>query len=662
MHRSILPILTSGALVVSIMSAATPSAQADISETRELSVVILGDSYSAGNGTAAETDITKLLAGSDIQQSDQYYYGPAGAYRSRLNWAHDYVNWLNEQPGTHARLQNFAWGGAQTVSADHWGSECQGISEADLPSTCTWKPLLLQVDDVSSDTDLVMFTIGGNDVDFANIVEQCFSIVHEARACDQSVTDAETQISSVFAQVEQVFEKLDQKLDDDSQVVYMGYPLLSTAASEILMGNGTIIDAAERIRELGRLGQVTQKLFVEQWNASHPTLNVTYIDGVNEWFDQGPGHEPTASPLTTNPYRWMNEFFEVAGYAGADATTVSSGPCVLTDVALLEIFSDKSTGYLDSGNWYHPNITGHQQMAQILIQQIGIPATANAATSTFAWIQGPYVGPVGSVMNLDARPSYAASEDLISYEWDFDGDGVFDQTTTEPQVVHRFTGLYDGDVRVRVTDSQGGQAVGSTAVLISEDGDTTPQDRDNCPLVANHGQGDVDNDGIGDLCDPTPGLPGVTASTPSPSPSTDSSPSVSPSLSPSPSPDPSPSPSVSPSPSPSGPTASVRYTQVSAGDKQIMSGQNFRGWEWVSVSLCAETCTKVDSGIVGWNGHVTMTFTVPTNMAPGSYTVTMTGTKSGSVSVPFEVLAPVQPKSMTWSAIVLKLWLWVLLT
>ena len=529
MHRSILPILAAGALIVSLTTGIAPQVQADPIPTREFSVAILGDSYSAGNGTAAETDITSLLKGTGLSQSDQYYYGPSGAFRSRLNWASDYVNWLNEQPGMHVRLQNFAWGGAQTVGAGSWGPECRGVPERDLPSTCKWKPLLLQADDVPTDTDLVMFTIGGNDVHFANIVAQCFSIIHNATSCASSIAAAESQLDSMFAQVGQVLEELDQRLDDDAQVVYMGYPLLSTNTSEILADGTTIVDAAQKVRELGHLGQVAQKSFVDGWNASHPTLNVTYIDGVNEWFDQAPGREPSPSPLTENSYRWMNEFFEVAGHTGPNGTTVVSGPSCVIATALLDILSGKATGYLDSGNWYHPNITGHQQLAEILKQQIGtsgevgIPATANVVSPTvtndpFAWIQGPYVAPIGSVLTLDARPSYAVEGDLVSYEWDYNGDGVYDQTTTEPVVAHQFSTLFDGDVAVRVTDQAGRQAVGTTPVWVSEDGDTTPQDRDNCPLIANHSQADTDNDGIGDLCDPTPGLPMVDASTASATP------------------------------------------------------------------------------------------------------------------------------------------------
>src|SRR5690606_22102216 len=97
------------------LGVSTSSPAAAETGAKRLSVVLLGDSYSAGNGAGA-------------------YYGPDGSFRSHNNWAHTYVNWLGTQ-GVHATLTNLAWSGNITDDV-----------------------LNRQIGDVPSNTDLVLMT------------------------------------------------------------------------------------------------------------------------------------------------------------------------------------------------------------------------------------------------------------------------------------------------------------------------------------------------------------------------------------------------------------------------------------------------------------------------------------------------------------------------
>jgi len=71
------------------LPATPPTASAAITTNVPLRVALLGDSYSAGNGAG------------------HYYGDDKTAYRSSHNWAHNYVNWLDNQ-GAHAILNNVA--------------------------------------------------------------------------------------------------------------------------------------------------------------------------------------------------------------------------------------------------------------------------------------------------------------------------------------------------------------------------------------------------------------------------------------------------------------------------------------------------------------------------------------------------------------------------
>ena len=134
-------------------------------------------------------------------------------------------------------------------------------------------------------------------------------------------------------------------------------------------------------------------------------------------------------------------------------------------------------------------------------------AISSELNKPFAWIQGPYVAKVGDPVDIDAAASHAVSGSLTSYEWDFNGDGVYDETGTSPRITHTFSEEFSGVIGLRVTQSDGQTAVATTQVDITDDGDNTPRDQDNCPDVSNWGQTDYDNDGVGDECDPDPGFP-----------------------------------------------------------------------------------------------------------------------------------------------------------
>jgi len=100
---------------------------------------------------------------------------------------------------------------------------------------------------------------------------------------------------------------------------------------------------------------------------------------------------------------------------------------------------------------------------------------------------GPYVIQDGANLRLDAsgtvEPDAACGDSLVSWEWDLDGDGAYDDATGErpwvqwaelaqilvggvdyPASPH--TGQPSVPVRVKVTDSLGGTAVGATSLTV----------------------------------------------------------------------------------------------------------------------------------------------------------------------------------------------------
>jgi len=135
-----------------------------------------------------------------------------------------------------------------------------------------------------------------------------------------------------------------------------------------------------------------------------------------------------------------------------------------------------------------------------------IDAVEEALAKPFAWAGGPYVTTVGTPIVLDGSGSVDRDGIVISYEWDLDGDGVFDTFASEPTYTHTYGDDFDGIIALRVTDDSGLTSIGTARAHASSDGDEVPPEQDNCPDDPNHGQSDFDEDGIGDICDPDPGF------------------------------------------------------------------------------------------------------------------------------------------------------------
>lgn len=84
-----------------------------------------------------------------------------------------------------------------------------------------------------------------------------------------------------------------------------------------------------------------------------------------------------------------------------------------------------------------------------------------------AWLSGSISGTVNQPVEFDALGSYSKDSPIAKYEWDFDGDGKYDQTTTESRTSHVFAEPTSGFGVVRITTQDGSTALGSTPVNIS---------------------------------------------------------------------------------------------------------------------------------------------------------------------------------------------------
>ena len=329
--KGILLLVMAASLCLNFTTTNSASADPPANDRKVAVVTLLGDSFSAGNGAG-----------------DYYDNNSSKSYRSRNNWAQHYVNSLRSR-GIATIFHNLAVSGSKTD---------------DL--------IAGQIKETPQDSDLVMFSIGGNDGNFGKIAQDCFVLyLQNAINCKSSIESAENFIRSgeLRTKTENVLNELEKRLPDKhAQIVLMGYPhlsiddpgfMLTTCSKRSVQGcYGASLSypTATKVRQLADEMAAAQEQLVREWNASNDGSRHTvhYVSSIRSDFA---GHEPNPSTATKNDYRWLNEFWETQGRLGD---------------------SGKTEAYLsfDMMEWYHPNQIGHQKMGEALDR------TINSATFT----------------------------------------------------------------------------------------------------------------------------------------------------------------------------------------------------------------------------------------------------------------------------------------
>ncbi len=311
-----------------------------------LTVLLMGDSYTAGNGARDGA-------------GEPAYYGPERCMRSTNTWGEQYAN-IMESNGYAVTLLNRACSAATTgaIMSDRYMKDSRVISypgnePADAPRDdqfyldwaatnprCTPAPtteeyfvstvnrvaqpdgsnavsvacerwLLAQSAALNRDVDLVLMTVGGNDVHFPDIARECL-IMANADGCEQAIGTARAYARDDFAgDLLAVFEEINRKTQGHAKVGYAAYPGLEVSDDLRLTSVGasgvSFYPVSQELAALAKEGLAAQRKAASQANEQYGAGFVTLMDDVPQMFR---GHEPDARPGAANPDRWMYEFLE----------------------------------------------------------------------------------------------------------------------------------------------------------------------------------------------------------------------------------------------------------------------------------------------------------------------------------------------------------------
>lgn len=350
--------LTTSAVVTGLLVAPTTVAASAAAGVREpIDILVLGDSYSAGNGATDDQGVEQT-------------YGPDGCRRSRVNWSEKYAAALRAG-GQPVRLVNHACSGGVTAditsprvmdrasrveatpagvtttdqadaslarrdpcnthafpAEEFWTYHATNVTLAVVTYDCT-RSLRPQAQFVNSNVDLVLFTMGGNDAGFSSIVQNCFVPgVRTSSGCKGKVDAARALLPQIRQRLmADVAAIRAHGLRRDAKMVQLGYPWLQKD-NGFTLSDPPGYAAGDQVRALVSEGNAAISAVAPVIDVGHPG-QLTFLSGVPEKFS---GHEPDATTPVGNVDRWVNQ---------------------VGDGSAVEV-------------WYHPNRLGHTAYAQLL--------------------------------------------------------------------------------------------------------------------------------------------------------------------------------------------------------------------------------------------------------------------------------------------------------
>ncbi len=322
-----------------------PNALVDTHGPQPLTAVLMGDSYTAGNGARAA--------------GDPSYYGPDRCMRSTNTWGEQYARIL-ESRGYAVTLMNRACSAATSQAVLHAKNmkdsrvisfpqpEDESVPRDDsfytswaaseprcspMPATEEYfvthvvktpigdgtdnvsvvcdRWLAPQIDVLSPDVDLVLLTLGGNDAHFPDIVRACL-IMGDATGCDGAVETARSYVDNEYAHdLTDVLTTIERRTNGHAKIAFIAYPGLEVnsdlSITSVQSSGVTTYPVSAKLSELATEGIAAQRSAVDAVNRVFGDGTVTFVDSIPSLFK---GHEPDARGGIVNPNRWMYEVFE----------------------------------------------------------------------------------------------------------------------------------------------------------------------------------------------------------------------------------------------------------------------------------------------------------------------------------------------------------------
>ncbi|WP_434965827.1 SGNH/GDSL hydrolase family protein [Janibacter indicus] len=321
-RRRTLSIATALAALAAGVGVAVPAGAAPPSPR----YVVMGDSYSAGNGTGTYEERTCW------RSPDTYAAKVAaqdGADLTNVACSGGVVADITQPRALGSpfvRTATYEVSGTATVQQRKWLQRAEAEALCGTPAQPDWHyeqtitssapagrqltatvscqlTAAAQVDAVTPRTDAVFLTVGGNDIGFSSIVLQCL-VLRSATGCKGTIDAANATLPTLKSETVAALTEIRKRSRGNAEVYLLGYPHLINTDSYRIPEAAPTYDAGRALHDLQLLGDDLQREGVAELDAgARGNGGFTFVDVKPAWGGMAHGIDPRTA--ADNSQAWL---------------------------------------------------------------------------------------------------------------------------------------------------------------------------------------------------------------------------------------------------------------------------------------------------------------------------------------------------------------------
>lgn len=149
-----------------------------------------------------------------------------------------------------------------------------------------------QIDAVTTDTDYVFVTVGGNDIGFSTIVTDCL-VAREPTRCKTDLDAARAKAPTMVERTKDALRAVEDRSGGHAEVYLLSYPFLINRESYGIPEVAPTYDAGAALNDLQRVGDALQAQGIAELNAEPGADRYHFVDTVKQaWGGRVHGLDP----------------------------------------------------------------------------------------------------------------------------------------------------------------------------------------------------------------------------------------------------------------------------------------------------------------------------------------------------------------------------------